>query len=333
MKNKTYDPEPLSLAEGYYADQYYDSYEMLAQSTQNWKQLCPYQLQAGGISGRQQVLHLHSMQIVFAERKGGTMHNAGSAKKSLSISVVESCADKACFGRIKIQTGDILFFDDTHPHNFITNGTVKFAVITIKKSHLGSRLPELTKAIDHCIKDTDTRFSTILYKTLERFTELKNMQDYQEAENEILTVITELLSQQIPFIPKLTAGERIVLDIRNQIFEHMDGRFSIASLAEQHQISEQTLQNSFKSLFGFTPKRFLRLLKLNLVHNELMESNPNESSVSKVALKWGFSHMGRFSSYYTELFGENPSQTLKKTSFFRQKSVIEACVVRQEEID
>ena len=39
--------------------------------------------------------------------------------------------------------------------------------------------------------------------------------------------------------------------------------------------------------------------------------NPTETSVMKIAQKWGFAHMGRFSQYYTELFGENPSVTLK----------------------
>ncbi len=329
MRLKTYKPEHLTLTEGYYCDQAYNSYKMLARSNKNWKQLCPYQLQPGGVSGRQKVLHLQAMQIVVAERKGGTMHNAGSAKDSLSISVVEACADKACFGRIKISVGDILFFDDKHPHNFITNGTVEFSVITIRKSHLGSKL---AKAIDHCIRDTDARFSTILHSTIERFAELKEAENYQEAEDKILAVIMELLSQQTPFIPKLTAGEKSALDIRDQVFGHMDGKIDIKTLAAEHQISEQTLQNSFKSLFGFTPKRFLRLLKLNLVHNELMENDPGQSTVSKVALKWGFVHMGRFSSYYTELFGENPSQTLK-TPFSQQKGVVEACVARQEEMD
>jgi len=112
----------------------------------------------------------------------------------------------------------------------------------------------------------------------------------------------------------------------------MDGKISISSLAEQYDVSEQTLQNSFKSLFGFTPKYFFRSLKLNLINQELKKSDLEQTTVSKIALKWGFVHMGRFSAYYTELFGEYPSQTLK-TPCCQEENLDEACVSRQEEME
>ena len=263
------------------------------------------------------------------------MHNIGSPKECFTIGVAEACAGKVCFGHLKLQTGDILFWDDSYPHNFVTNDAVQFTIVTIRKSDLGSRLPKLSKAIDHLIHDTDARFATTLREIWKRFTESshekKNTQSYQEAEEEILSVVMELLSEQIPAKPKLTEGEKIALSIRDQVFHHMDGNISISSLAKQYKVSEQTLQNSFKSLFGFTPNLFLRLLKLNIVRQELQKSDPGQSTVSKIAFKWGFSHMGQFSAYYTELFGENPSLTLKNTQS-DEKGLEEACVSRQEEI-
>ncbi|PHS39580.1 MAG: hypothetical protein COB07_05890 [Sulfurovum sp.] len=53
--------------------------------------------------------------------------------------------------------------------------------------------------------------------------------------------------------------------------------------------------------------------------------------VLEVARIWGFLHMSRFSQYYTALFGENPSRTLKR-SFLQETSLAENCVERQEEI-
>ena len=335
MKKYIYNPPPLALTEGYFCDKQYDSYEMMSESINNWKQLCPYQLRSDRVSGEHKVLQLHSMQITYALRKGGTMHNVGSAKECLTIAVVETCTDKACFGRLKLQAGDILFFDDSYPHNFVTNDTIQFTLVTIRKSSLGSRRYKLFKSLDKCIKDTDVRFATTLHGIWKRFTgsshEKMNTQNYQEAEEEILEMIMGLLAAQTPVIPKLTAGEEIALDIRDQVFHHMDGNISIASLAEKYEVSEQTLQNSFKSLFGFTPKLFLRLLKLNIVHYELKQADPDQTTVSKIALKWGFRHMGRFSAYYTELFGENPSQTLKAIDLPKE-DIENKCVFRQEEI-
>ncbi|MCD6212689.1 MAG: AraC family transcriptional regulator [Sulfurovum sp.] len=332
MKKDTHKPQPLKINEGYFIDQQYDNYEMMQANITNWKQLCPYQLRPDSLSGRLQILHLHLMQIVFGKRNGGTMHYAGSPKDSLNIALVESCEDKGCFGRIKIKTGDIFFFDDTHPNNFIANHTVKFIVISIDKNNLGSRLSSLSKVLDHRIYDTDAHLRTMLREIWKRFTASSSKvdtQSYQKAEEQILSTVMELLADQTPVIPKLTNGEKIALDIRDQVMHHLDGKISISSLAKQHNITEQTLQNSFKSLFGFTPKKFLHQLKLNLVHHELQKDNPKQNTVSKIAFKWGFEHMGHFSSYYTELFGVNPSQTLK-TPYQIEDDIEALCVTRKE---
>ncbi len=112
----------------------------------------------------------------------------------------------------------------------------------------------------------------------------------------------------------------------------MDAKFNIDSLAKQHKISKKTLYNNFKSLFGFTPDYFLRQLKLNLVHNDLKKGNPKHSTVTRIAQKWGFTHMGHFSGQYAKLFGETPSQTLHR-DYDKDIAIIEnACVSRQEEI-
>ena len=335
MIKKIYNPPPLNLSEGFISDKQYNCYEVMSESINNWEQLCPYQLRPEGLSGRHQVLQLHSVQILYAKRDGGTMHHAGSAKDSMTIAVVEACTDKACFGQLKLQTGDILFFDDSQPHNFITNDTIQFIAVSIHKSDLGARKAKLLQALDQCIKDTESLLATTLRNVWDNFTEhsqeTKDTQSYKTAEEELLTVIMELLSTQTPAKPKLTRGEKTALTIRDQVFQHMDGNISISSLAKQHNISEQTLQNSFKSLFGFTPKIFLRLLKLNLVHQELQNGNAKQNTVSRVALKWGFKHMGRFSAYYTDLFGQNPSQTLQK-NYLTDKGLEAACVSRKEEV-
>ncbi len=43
------------------------------------------------------------------------------------------------------------------------------------------------------------------------------------------------------------------------------------------------------------------------------------------------SNMGHFTAFYTELFGENPSYTLK-TPCFQVEGLLESCVERQEEM-
>ncbi len=44
-----------------------------------------------------------------------------------------------------------------------------------------------------------------------------------------------------------------------------------------------------------------------------------------IALKWGFTHMRRFSAYYAELFEEYPSQTLK-TPYSKDENIEGVCL-------
>jgi AraC family ethanolamine operon transcriptional activator len=39
----------------------------------------------------------------------------------------------------------------------------------------------------------------------------------------------------------------------------------------------------------------------------------SDSSVAVVAANWGFWHPGQFAKDYKQLFGENPSETVKRT--------------------
>lgn len=335
MKEKIHNPYPLTFTEGHFSDKEYNSYDTMSKSIDNLEQVCPYQLLPHTPNGRHQILQLHSMQISYGERNGGTMHNAATPENTLTVGVVEACAGKVCFGHLKVQTGDILFFDDSYPHNFITSDAITFIGITISKEKLGEKISKLSYALDHLIHDTDGRYVAKLHEILKHFNDTskkkKDTQSLQKAEKEILETIMGLLAEQTPFVPKLTGGEKIALDIRDQVFHHMDGNISIGSLAKQYKTSEQTLQNSFKSLFGFTPQYFLRVLKLNIAHHELQKSQADQTTVSGVASKWGFKHMGRFSAYYKTLFGVYPSQTLKATQK-NEEDIMAVCVSRQEEI-
>jgi AraC-like DNA-binding protein len=47
------------------------------------------------------------------------------------------------------------------------------------------------------------------------------------------------------------------------------------------------------------------------VREELKASGPDSVTVTQVAGRWGFVHLGRFASAYRRKFGESPSATLR----------------------
>ncbi|SFZ98616.1 Transcriptional regulator, AraC family [hydrothermal vent metagenome] len=206
--------------------------------------------------------------------------------------------------------------------------------MSIEKTAYTSLYEKLAPAIDSYFIDRDKKMASLLMHILDTYGEGEvalTPKTSMQLEAQIVDAMMSILEEQEANTPRFTKSEKIALAIRKEFFDHMDAPVNIASLSFKHHISEKSLQNAFKSLFGFTPQRFFRLTKLNLVHHELIQSDPNEVSVMRVAQKWGFKHMGKFSRYYTELFGENPSVTLKVVNPVLD-GMSEHCVERKEEI-
>lgn len=92
---------------------------------------------------------------------------------------------------------------------------------------------------------------------------------------------------------------------------HAHEPISVELLAQICGISIRSLYNGFKDFVGATPMQYLRNLRLEHVHRDLLTSE--SGSVTSIAMQWGFSHMGRFSAEYKTKFGESPNQTLRKS--------------------
>ena len=56
---------------------------------------------------------------------------------------------------------------------------------------------------------------------------------------------------------------------------------------------------------------YLRRVRLDRAHCQLMDADPGRESVTAVAYRWGFASPGRFAAYYREAYGVPPSQTLQ----------------------
>ncbi|HEU4349372.1 MAG TPA: AraC family transcriptional regulator [Actinoplanes sp.] len=88
--------------------------------------------------------------------------------------------------------------------------------------------------------------------------------------------------------------------------------FTAAELASIAGVGIRVLQESFKQYVGMSPLTYLRRLRLEGVHAELTEADRWQVSVSEVAARWGFTHLGRFAGAYRQRYGVPPSQTLKE---------------------
>ncbi|WP_321325320.1 helix-turn-helix domain-containing protein [Thiomicrorhabdus sp.] len=112
--------------------------------------------------------------------------------------------------------------------------------------------------------------------------------------------------------PSYQHRKQVVERVKSYIHEHQQVPVTMTELCQIAYVSRRTLQYSFETILGYSPLKFLRMTRLNQVRRALKNA-PKESTVVEIAETWGFTHAGQFSSDYKKLFGESPSETLRKS--------------------
>jgi len=83
-------------------------------------------------------------------------------------------------------------------------------------------------------------------------------------------------------------------------------------------VAERTLRAACEEHLGMGPIRYLTLRRMQLVRRALLGADANKTSVTRIVTDHGFWELGRFSVAYRTLFGESPSETLRRPVERRQ---------------
>jgi AraC-like DNA-binding protein len=94
--------------------------------------------------------------------------------------------------------------------------------------------------------------------------------------------------------------------------EHFDEPIHMAQLCVATGVSERSLRNACHAVYGISPKRYLTRRRMEAVRNALVEARPGQATVTRIATDYGFFELGRFAAAYSSLFGERPSDTLRR---------------------
>lgn len=117
---------------------------------------------------------------------------------------------------------------------------------------------------------------------------------------------TEALTESEP-----AASSAVTKRAVDLMHAHPEKPWSTAELARATGVSARALQRAFERSDRPSPMMYLRQLRLHRVQAELATSSADSVTVTMVAGRWGFIHLGRFASQYRQLFGEHPSETLR----------------------
>nr|WP_256869862.1 AraC family transcriptional regulator [Paenarthrobacter ureafaciens] len=96
------------------------------------------------------------------------------------------------------------------------------------------------------------------------------------------------------------------------IEEHADEPITIPEVAAAMGCNIRSLQRGFARHLNTTPTLYLRRVRMDFAHRDLMLGSPETTTVSEIASRWGFWHLSRFASGYRDLYGNSPLHTLRR---------------------
>lgn len=134
--------------------------------------------------------------------------------------------------------------------------------------------------------------------------------------NKLALVEGQLIEHMVDLVLRDATGRRpgeLALerarDLEDWIESHLGEPITMGTLCRVAGVGERCLQKSFLYRRGISPMRYVTERRLLSAHRYLCTASPSES-VTDAALRFGFSHLGRFSGTYRDVIGESPSQTL-----------------------
>lgn len=92
--------------------------------------------------------------------------------------------------------------------------------------------------------------------------------------------------------------------------EHADTDITVAAIAAAAHVTIRTVQLAFRRHLDTNPMSYLRRVRLDRAHHDLLAADPTRTTIATIAHRWGFASASRFTADYRQAFGVLPRDTL-----------------------
>ncbi|MBN9673743.1 AraC family transcriptional regulator [Roseibium aggregatum] len=130
--------------------------------------------------------------------------------------------------------------------------------------------------------------------------------------NAVLDIIATAGDAPPPSVNERMRALQIGRKARSFVYDRLgaDELPTIVEICADLGVSERSLRYALREYVGLSPVAYLRACRLNKVRHLLAASDPMETTITQVAMHYGFLHLGRFAVDYKRMFGVAPSETL-----------------------
>ena len=95
------------------------------------------------------------------------------------------------------------------------------------------------------------------------------------------------------------------------IEENAHRAITVADVASAANVTVRAVQLAFRRHLDTTPLAYLRRIRLEHAHRDLLGASPAVGTGTTVAFRWGFPSTSRFAAEYRAAYGVTPSHTLR----------------------
>jgi AraC-like DNA-binding protein len=135
-------------------------------------------------------------------------------------------------------------------------------------------------------------------------------------EQALIEAMVECLAGRKVRETSLAHGQHAIVmrRFRRVVEENPGDPLYIPEICKAIRVAGRTLRLCCQEHLGMGPKRYLLLRRLHLAQRALRRAEPDATTVTDTATRYGFWQLGRFAVEYQSLFGESPSVTLHRQS-------------------
>lgn len=285
------------------------------------------QMSPGAYEGDSREIRLGPMQI-YAESWNATAHHSGSAWRNSHVFAIP--CEAAGEGRLNglRWNGEISVFRGEAAYDSLVP-PMRLLVVCVMRDAFAEYLADVEHTTCPAWLTSGTRLlrdpvratiaSGTLLAMIDACCNVPARLGRSDVRASMLLATMQMLASLVtdnepPVQPSFGAFSRtqIVRRAREFVQSRIDEPLQIIDICRALGVSRRVLQYSFEDVLDTNPMTYLRLLRLNGARRDLVGAGNKPITVQDAMTRWGFWHGSRFSAEYRKMYGELPSETLRR---------------------
>ena len=301
-----------------------DDADCLARSISGWSQEYE-QLKAGHFQGSLSEMRIGDAQLFLEQTSHALRQVCNVPADHVWFGLPHSDSRCVRINGVPVQAGRIAVHRGGRNFELMTPDALQFLGIVVKEDMLMAYARQfecddwLSEILDRPVLEvSETKKRAVQQDCLTilhhpRRTESAPL--YQSLSDQALSALFALFEEAKPASEDRSSSRqrhRLVERADAYVRSRSDRLVTVSELCTALSTSRRALQIGFQEVLGVGPHAYIRAVSLNGVRSQLKNADSPYASVQDAAAAYGFWHMSQFAVDYRQLFGERPSETIKR---------------------